>query len=406
MGSSFQIVTRDPIEIETTRLFAENNGLTLTTQGSVDDGGTEMRLGLGNEEDGILPLIEVDGPFKIDEEELPPLVLSYLLGPQWIMLVSIDDDSPKEAHGVARSYSKFVAEHCRGVVYDPADETVIWPKSTPQKYRAAVTEERIDLVTLEWCFPIPKVAEESVCTFLSLMKKRCVEGLPKRFGRSEPYKGKFLLGKENAFIDEWSHCATRESGDVFHWTSSAPSFGGTARFSDQRENLPETWKPHGAVARLLISIDFDGRVLANDDKCCQMVSTLFQDVAHSMNAYYAAGYVRRNALAKKKVILDHESENYQLQSAHWFMGLPPRPTWLAWFGHVYRKYLDDIAPECEERHGGLLLKTNKRPLNQDDLKSVFPSLPGELQAVERSRDGHVGQATEILPALLIPVSDN
>ncbi len=406
MGSSLQIVTRDPIEIETTRLFAENNGLTLTTVGTLDDGGAEMRMGLGNEEDGILPLIAVDGPFKIDEEELPALVLSYLLGPQWIMLVSIEEDGPKEAQGVARSYSKFVAEHCRGVVYDPSDESVIWPKATPQKYRAAVVEERISLVTLEWCIPILASPQETVLSFLSLLKKRCVEALPKRFGRTEPYKGKFLLGKEESFVEEWTHCATRESGDVLYWSSSGPCFGGSARFSDQRKKLPETWKPQGAVSRLLISVDFDGRALASDDKLCQIVITLFQDIAHSMNAFYAAGYVRRNALAKKKVILDHESENYQLQSQHWFMGLPPTPTWLAWFGPPYRKFLDDVAPECEERHGGLLLKTNKKPLNLDELKSVFPRLPGELQAVERSKDGYGIQTTEILPALLIPVSDS
>lgn len=78
---------------------------------------------------------------------------------------------------------------------------------------------------------------------------------------------------------------------------------------------------------------------------------------------------------------DGKSEIYP--SGFWqgaWRGIPPAPTWLTWFGPLYRDLVEEsLRPiRNEVLPEGVLVSLGQEPLDLDQLQSAFPSLPGRL----------------------------
>jgi hypothetical protein len=107
---------------------------------------------------------------------------------------------------------------------------------------------------------------------------------------------------------------------------------------------------------------------------------LFIEVARKLRAFYANGSVGRNVTVRGR----------------WWLGLPPAPTWLVWFGAGYRNALE---ASLEDRVSvntpqGILLRHGAAPLDIDQLSGVFPSLP---QSLFTEFDG--SRAADVIPEL-------
>jgi hypothetical protein len=76
--------------------------------------------------------VEIDGPLEAEDEDAPAPVVAALLSVRWT--VELSGSEPKAVTRLARA----VAESARGVVYDPQEDRIVWPRN-PAKLRKVET---------------------------------------------------------------------------------------------------------------------------------------------------------------------------------------------------------------------------------------------------------------------------
>ena len=204
------------------------------------------------------------------------------------------------------------------------------------------------------------------------------------FGTFEPLQHRLGSNDDEPFIELWKELSGVQWGDSFFWRAKSPCFGGHLSFPDQRDQ----YKPERAERALHLSMDFDGRALRADARWCETTVRLFSEVAESLRAFYAVGYVQRNVIAGRSIWFDGKSESVTL-SGRWWLGLPPTPAWLAWFGAGYaqelRDHLSSVASTIKQ--DGIFLRLGAQPMDCDELKGVFPRSPDSLLA-EQEGENH------------------
>jgi hypothetical protein len=318
----------------------------------------------------------VDGPFVVELEDLDEQVIASVLDPQWLTQFSVPAACSDSDLKLAKQLAKHIADACHGSVYDPQLDKVIWPRQsrrrfvTPRKAR----EERIKLLNLDWYLPASQSSVDTAKLFLQILRKICPEALPRRFGTFEPFQHRLDAGDES-FLSVWAEVSRDKTGDMFFWKAKKPFDSGYVCFPDQRE--PQII---GAKRPIHLSIDVDNRALEGNAAWCETVVNLFIEVARKLRAFYANGSVGRNVTVRGR----------------WWLGLPPAPTWLVWFGAGYRNALE---ASLEDRVSvntpqGILLRHGAAPLDIDQLSGVFPSLP---QSLFTEFDG--SRAADVIPEL-------
>lgn len=337
-----------------------------------------------------LPAFTLDGPWSVEWEDVDESIAAVVLAPRWLVEVSIPAAAIGKDRSLAKSVAQAIAKKYEGALYDPQEDSVLWPKSRPKSYRAPVEEQRIRLVNLEWFLPFGVPASESAPLLLALLRRYCPEAEPTRFGTFEPLQHKSAPGDDSEFLRVWSEVASAPYGDSFFWKAKSPCFGGSVGYCDPREDH----RPERGERFVRLSVDFDGRALEGEARWCEVVVSLFRQIASEMAAFYAAAYVERNVIAKRSIWYDGESESIALMRSRWWVGLPSKPTWLAWYGGPYSDQLRARIATVEDHATGVLLRNGELPLDTDQLKGVFPKLPKEL-IVRYNGD-------EPLPANVIP----
>jgi len=183
-------------------------------------------------------------------------------------------------------------------------------------------------------------------------------------------------------------------GDSFFWKSSKPCFGGHVSFPDQRD----LYKPERAGSAINLSMDFDGRALHGDSRWSETVVSVFIELARNLKAFYAIGYVQRNVIARRGIWFDGKSEASPTLPGRWWLGLPPTPGWLMWFGAGYARVLRDSVARLASTQtpDGILLRQGLKPMDCDELKGVLPLLPRNLIALA---DGENYKPAQEIPLL-------
>jgi hypothetical protein len=211
---------------------------------------------------------------------------------------------------------------------------------------------------------------------LDLLRRICPEARPVRFGTFEPMQNRLETGTDEPFVEMWSDLSQVEWGDSFFWTAKAPCFGGWIFFPDQREQYDSKRVNPG-----VLSLSFDGSILHVNRRWYETVVTLFTEIAQTFDAFYALGYVQRDVIVHRgKIWLDGRSESGPILPGRWWMGLSPTPTWLAWFGEWYARELEPFLTTAAaiRTPEGIFLRLGPEPLDRDQLREVFPSLPPYL----------------------------
>lgn len=322
---------------------------------------------------GRVPSFTIDGPFQIDETDVPEEILPAILCPRWLTQISLPMTARKEEISFAKSLACHIAKSCQGIVYDPQAEIVLWPKGAKKRYWSSQKEERIRLVKLEWFLPATMACPRAAELLLSTLANLCPESLPKRFGSFEPFQGKFDANDTKPFLDTWRVLSKGVSGNHLFWSAGPPCFGGSIFFPPLMEND----KPSGAYSCIHISLSFDGRALHQDTRWCETIVNLFLKAAKALNAFYAAGYVLRNVIAKRSIWFDGKSEDSPMPRSKWWLGIPNVPTWLAWYGRPYKPLVEKAvgAAITQETTEGVFIRLGTEPMDRDQLKKIAPSLP-------------------------------
>lgn len=324
--------------------------------------------------------VELDGPVKVEPEDLPDAASGALSRPGWFVQLSI---KPSADVDWPMALAAHLARATDGVVYDPQEDRVTWPSGFRPRGPGS-TEERIDEVELAWFSPLAGTDPSLPLRLLSLLRARAPELLPVRYGDVEPLPYRLEgPGADEEFVDRWVQVGMTFLPMLF-WSSTRPCFGGSAWMSrTEDESEPEVGRPI-----VKVSVSLDGRALARDPELTDRMVELFAELAVELSCIYAAASLQRDMIVKRgRSSFDGRTESSPVPFASRWMGLPAAPTWLAWFGPPYAERVrSTVAPFIRrEREGGLLVRLTREPADRDVLANLFPALPLELIARRKGK---------------------
>jgi len=331
--------------------------------------------------DSQVPVFTIDAPQAVETDDLPDKLVQAVLAPRFIVELSAPSSARSSDRALMKRTAKALAETFHGAVYDPQDDAMVWPKRRQRSYKASTPVDRIRVVNLAWYFGgrIPQPA--TVAAVVDAIRTYCPEALPRRYGDSEPFAHRWEEGGANAFGAVWRDLIGVEFGRSLYWTGQAPCFGGSVVFPDQRatypSGLPTGIKGSRRCSRL--SLEFDGRALAQDDRWVAATLDLFHGLTDCLGAFYAAAYVQRGVIAKRGLRYDDASEDVPMPYSD-FTGLPPTRTWLAFFGEAYAAHVRDavMAAGGVQRAKGWFFRGGETPRDTDQLRGVYPDIAGDL----------------------------
>jgi hypothetical protein len=242
----------------------------------------------------------------------------------------------------------------------------------PARERPAIGSDglRVDTVTLQWHLlgdgrdpALPSRTLASIAQYLPRF-------LLRRYGDVEPFKHRF--GDPQDFIRLWLATAGSEFGGILAWDTASRCVEGSVSFPGAGLSHPQT----------VLRLTSDVRPFA-DATTYEPLITAFVAVAEDLAATYGAAYVERLAICQRgRLQGDSLSEEHPQPRLLEWSGIPPAPTWLAWFGGAYAEAVQDAVQNRDVRRspGGLLLRSGAGPVPFEEAARVYPSLPGDLTA--------------------------
>lgn len=318
---------------------------------------------------------EVDGPSRIEAEDVPDAASGAIGSSGWLVQISV---KPSTDATWPMDLAIHLARATDGVVYDPQEDRVTWPNGF-QPRDASSGEERITAVELDWFTASSSTDGRLTRQFLQQLRQVAPEALPTRYGGHEPLPFRFEgASAEEDFVQHWQEEALGW-GPMFFWNATRPCFGGSAIISTKLD--PDRPRPGRPISHL--SLRFDGRSFARDPGFTERMVQLFTALAAALHCVYAAGSVHRDVLMKRgHDSADHRTETGSLPRADRWIGLPAGPTWLAWFGRPYADLVrSSVARQAtSETDGALFLRLGSEPMDSDHLAGLFPPLPLPLIA--------------------------
>lgn len=327
------------------------------------------------------PVLMIDAPAGLEPEDVEDEVVDFVLAPRWLSTVNVPGDASAADLRLAKALAAFLAREFRGVAFDPQDEVVLWPKKRVKAFSGGGSSETIDVVEMEWQMPYARRDRASAEKLIETLRTHCFECLPRRFGLFEPFQGKTEGGDFGPFLDLWEESAADPAGELLHFASTAPCFGGSVSFSDPRDDMVRA-ESRGAEKTVSVKMSFDGRALA-DAVWRNAAVGLFTAVARNLNAFHAIAYVERDLIASRnRLAYTGHSERYPLPGGNRWHGIPPVPAWLTWFGPPYAARVREscgghITGEYPE---GFLMRHGEEPAAIDALLDRYPALPVALLA--------------------------
>jgi hypothetical protein len=351
------------------------NGLRIT--GAFKRGGSILVM----DQDG--GAAELDGPNRLEAEDVPDRASGAIRGSGW--LVEISAKGPTSATW-AMELAIRLARAADGVVFDPQEDAVTWPNG----WRSADPTsgvELVDLVELSWYVHRPSDIAGLIGRMLQVVGEHAPEALPKRYGTYEPFQERYEgPGRGEDFARVAVEAAATYTSMVF-FSANRPAYSGSLSISSLRKYPPG----HGR-ATVQLSVSFDGRAFARDVAFADRIVSLFLAMASEVKSIYAAACVERDwELRRGRIWSGAATESGPLPRADAWIGLPASPTWMAWFGRPYaseiREAIVRLGHPTTESDDGLFLRVGEQPRNASELAEVFPPLPRHLITRRRDQPG-------------------
>jgi hypothetical protein len=332
--------------------------------------------------DGAGTHAEVDGPSRIEAEDVPEAAAGAIGRSGWLVAISV---KPPTAAAWPADLAIHLAQAADGVVYDPQQDAVTWPKGW-QPRDAESGKEIIDEVELSWSTTLASSDPQVPSRFLRLLHEHCATALPRRYGGFEPLPHRFDGERaDEAFVKHWLEESNTPVPMLF-WTATRPCFDGRVIMSSAAAGAHRVENPC-----VNIGLNFDARPCYRDAAFTEAIVKLFVEVASELECVYAGAWVLRGVTLPRggnPAYRAGPEVGPMPRRAEW-VGLPAGPTWLAWFGGPYAALLRRTvaAHVAADLDRGLFLRLGPEPMNFDELADRFPALPAQLLARRRDRPG-------------------
>lgn len=296
----------------------------------------------------------VDRPLRVDSEDVPEEVISAAAGIRWTYQLTVEG-STGPAIELARRFARELARRSEGVVFDPQEDPVVWPRGGRRKFKPEPAR-KIDLVRFQWFVRREDSTPDLAALVLDLVRSHLPEALPRKFGSFEPLQGRLDETGSEGFLAAW-HAEPM----MLIWQGTSPCLGGLMH--GLGDDL--TWARYGGEHPVgSVELSFDGRAFLRSSWREDAVE-LFAELAERLPAFFAhaevdrmVGYRRENVWYEADTVT-----NPGLVVRSVWMGLPSFYVWLAWFGELYRPLVECSVPSAlaDVRGTGLLLRTSEMP---------------------------------------------
>ena len=365
--------------------IALHNSLSISGQLGSETGNVIVYRRGGKTE--LVASFEVWGPSKVEPEDLEESVVSLVAAPRWMVEISVPAGGEGDDVPDAEALARYIAQRCKGVIYDPQAGAVVWPKPIAKSRPIPRQKEKIRLINLDWYLPRSQASLSTARNFLLILRELCPEAVPRRFGSYEPLQGRMEPDEEDPFLNAFLEECLREVGGGLFFSSGPPCFGG--HIFTPHKKITET-SPFLDVVH--VSLNCDGRVLDAIPDWCDKIVRLFAELAERLKAFYAHGYVERGVYASRRGIgYGGDSEHYPLPRGRW-VGIPSTPVWLAWFGGPYKPLVEASLKSSEyvSKPEGIFVRMGPSPLDLDELQGRTIRIPQELVARMQRKVKEVG----------------
>jgi hypothetical protein len=191
-------------------------------------------------------------------------------------------------------------------------------------------DERVDVLRLQWYVDSRREPADVPQRWLELCREHLPQALPRRFGATEPLRGRLDRDGDAAFVRAFAEAET-----LLHTAGEPPCLGGSLGTPRRRARL-------GPMTSHQLDVRCDA---ATADPA---VRSLFEAAAEAFGTVFASASVRRDLLWTGRTLVvdrpDPDEQPYLAPLGQW-LGLPPRPPLWAWFGPGYRR----LVPRDRQR---------------------------------------------------------
>ncbi|MBS1994837.1 MAG: hypothetical protein JSS86_00945 [Cyanobacteria bacterium SZAS LIN-2] len=356
----------------------------------------------------LKPGLVVTCPAELIEDFVPRSISQVMESPKWHLTIHTMEGCAPHMSALLETMYRAAAEEGNGFAVNSATNATIFQSKNmkpagPQSQVLLAGEK--PQIEIKWCIPGDADPENFIPAVIALWSEIEPRCLPTHFGSTQPYRYRAQAENMDPFF---RYIKEHKQGLVF-WRSTLPVVDGYfSRAADDSK-----WKvlPARYARYHSITLSIHSEALTTEPELLATVETLIQRTAKLLDAFFASAILKRYEPQARGHQAQHILDNYSLTFGPWWVGLSPLPVWLAWYGRQYYPFVKDALVNCPGARTidgqNIFLKLSDQPLNLDELKQVFPTLPQELISPEVTRSTPIGSIASraYAPAQFIPPLD-
>ena len=335
------------------------------------------------------PAFSVEGPLHVDLEDLSPTLAASVVGPRWLVELSVPAGARDVVWKMANRVGRRLADEMDGVLFDPQEDRIVWPRSK-QRRNVDLRGSTENSVEFEWAIPSHRFDDNLTVELLELLRRLLPEALPRRYGTFEPLQHRLEDGEEQF------HVVWREESDsgvgMMFWKANKPVRGGLlVRPSSQRLT-------HGLRGGS-IRIDVDARVF-NDPRWRDLAVTILDRVGFLATAFAARALVAKHWPGGMPATEFDQLPPPMVGAGSW-LGLPDHPAWMTWLPDAYTEAFDTSGYKGSIRRvgNGSIVVLADMPQRSEDLLPWSTRFPAEYcrrpSSPQRSRDSFLERRSDL-----------
>ncbi len=311
----------------------------------------------------------VEGPVQVEPEDVPEDVTAVLLGATHLFNVSVEGSTSANIPHAVR-FARRLAQSLGGVVVDQQLDEV-WAKGVARHAAKPARDKRVSIIDLNWYARFKDVAGDFGGRYVALCHRFLPEALPRRFGEYEPFQGKLADAGDDGFAKAW-----RQASSMLFFAASSPCVSGSMWAGPGELRPRPVWR---------MSFQVHCQPITDDVRWRDALRRMFVAIAEELPAFYASAEVTRGHIWNgRSMWSDSETEwaTMPVDKDGW-LGLPPYPTWWAWYADPYRSLVQDrLRAGVTEHDTGLLHELAQSPADRDDLTRAFTLRRGLRRTME------------------------
>lgn len=326
MGLTLEVAVRNRCSASEIESFLAKKGCRVAEDAALDTAGASFEV-WRKTANGAVHLCIVDGPLRVETEDLADELAAMLMAPKWLYQVNFPADTPQRSISTLLGLAKLIAKQGDGAVYDPQEDAVLWPRSRPKRFVRRRDAETGPMLFLDIFSPARANGASLMRSYLDVCRRLLPEALPNRYGDYEPMQHRLNgVDDEHALLDFAQESSQIEYGGSFFWSASRPFEHCSVSFGDRRRGVTpshyddvrgrERMRPM-TVLGAWVRLD-----CGNEGALADALEAFLVEVARAMGAFYAC--------ASLGVFPYH---------GPMWIGIPEVPTWLSWYGNEYSEWL-------------------------------------------------------------------